>query len=44
LYTGRLCEVLALGLTNSPSSGRGHSRHFLKLRQIIDIISDIVQD
>jgi len=24
LYTGRLCEVLAFGLTNSSSSERGH--------------------
>jgi len=24
LYTGWPCEVLTFGLTNSPSSGRGH--------------------
>jgi len=39
------CEVLAFRLTNSPSSGRGHSNFFnFGKWEIIDNISEMVQD
>jgi len=42
LYTGWPCEVLTFGLTNSPSSG--HGRDHVSSSEVIDNISEMVQD